>query len=302
MYTMEKLQEEISNLMDSFSGEAGVSARLLPDDETLQFNGDRVFPMASVFKIPILVEFLCQCAEGELDLTGRLDLEASSFTPGSGVLRFMDPGLQPTWKDLAMLMIIISDNTATDLILDRVGAPQVQRRLEALGLTKTRLNANCATVIGVSAGLDREEIERIGPEGLLRWLKEEQPSMHPDRLIDNEIDVSTPADMTLLLSALEEGRALSGEMRDQALQILKSQRLNARMPARLPMGTEVAHKTGTIGSVVNDAGIVYIPGSERKAVLTVFTAGAEDNKEAEDFIASVTAEIFQHLHSAEAAG
>jgi beta-lactamase class A len=126
---------DLEPLLKGFPGRVGVHARHLDRGETFSYHGDDVLPTASAAKVFVLMAYAQQCVEGKLDPDTRRTLKTEDLVHGSGVLRFCRPGLAPTLSDLAYLMMTVSDNLATNLLLDVVGGPAtVNRMLRELGL------------------------------------------------------------------------------------------------------------------------------------------------------------------------
>src|SRR5438067_3109591 len=120
------LERRLENLKKRFSGELGFAARNLATNEEILFDADRLYPTASVIKLAVLVEAFAQAHEKRLSLDDeRLLMQPSDLVLGSGVLRDLAPGLQPTIRDIAILMEIVSDNVATNMLIDRVGGVEV---------------------------------------------------------------------------------------------------------------------------------------------------------------------------------
>ncbi len=286
----ERLRELLSEEVGAFDGTAGIAIESIPAGVRTGINEERVFPMASVFKIPILVEFLAMVEGGSASLDDRIELRAEHRTAGSGILARMDPGLNPTWKDLLTLMINISDNSATDLVLDRVGISAIQRRLDALGLEDTKFNANCTDVIRIACGLPP-----MAPSELSDELESGVPHIDGDRLLEGQIDTSTPADMVRLLVELEAGRILGESATGLALDIMAIRKMSKRLAGGLPRRVRVASKTGTIGSVVNDAGIIGGIDDDCCFAICAFTKYGGDESVSERFIARIAALVYDYL-------
>ncbi len=126
---------DLEPLLKGFPGRVGVHARHLDSGEVFDHHADDVLPTASAAKVFLLMTYAQQCVEGKLDPETRRTVEAKDLVHGSGVLRFCRPGLSPTLSDLAYLMMTVSDNLATNLLLDVIGgAPAVNRMLRELGL------------------------------------------------------------------------------------------------------------------------------------------------------------------------
>jgi beta-lactamase class A len=133
--TRAQVEQALDAIVDQAGGEVALAATNLTTGEAIARNAERSMPTASVFRLPLLVEVFRQVEGGALDLDERVTLRAEDVVMGSGILRNFGPGLQPTLRDLAMMMIIVSDNSATNLLLDRVGGPQrVNATMRDLGL------------------------------------------------------------------------------------------------------------------------------------------------------------------------
>ena len=251
---MTTLQEAVSQV----PGVVGVAARHLETGHSVECNADETFFTASTFKVPILAEVYRQVDAGTLDLSQRVELTDALRVPGSGVLRELDNGVAPTLHDLAMLMIIVSDNLATDILYHTAGRDNINRTMADLGLTRTKLPMSCRDLLFSLAGLAVSESlddfwevsERVeqGYRGL-------PPDC--DALNEEKSDVSSPADMVRLLEVVHNGELLSGESRDGMLHILKRQKLRSIIPYYLPPDVISAHKTGGVYSVRCDVGIVW---------------------------------------------
>ncbi len=182
------------------------------------------FPTASAIKLAILYELLKQAEEGRINLDAVTPLDRKHAVPGGLLYELANPSLSP--RDLAVAMILQSDNTATNVLIARVGMTAVNRRMAALGLAHTQLRRQ---MIDLDAARRGEE------------------------------NVSTPADLARLVMVFHRGEGLSAPSRAIALEILQKYK---RTPIRtgVPAGVAVASKSGELEGVRVDAGIVYVPG------------------------------------------
>jgi beta-lactamase class A len=249
------LQEQIEAQIQTSGAKVGVAIHHVETGDEVMINAGEYFPMASVFKIPILVETCFRLAEDRMRSGDRWVLKTEDKNLPSGVLTFFEDGLTPTVQDLLTMMIIISDNTATDILIKRLGKEQINQRMRSLGLENihTRMTVrelfeeilpNADPTQDLYA-LDKEETE------IKRDLTNRVYHLAPDN------NVTTPRDMASLLRLVWEGKTPDRTWSDYALNILLKQQLNDRLPRFLPSGTRVAHKTGTLRCVRNDAGIIY---------------------------------------------
>ena len=133
------LQSQLNHMASKHQGKVGLFARNLKTGATVAINPDAEVKTASVIKLPIMIETFYQVKEGKHRLDERLTVTKENQVPGSGVLTLMQPGLQPSLLDAVTLMIAISDNTAANLVIDDIGIPAVNARMELMGLKKTHL-------------------------------------------------------------------------------------------------------------------------------------------------------------------
>ena len=239
-------------------GTVGVTAKHLESGKTIRHNGDTVFFTASTFKVPVLVELYRQVDEGKIALGQRVELTDALRAPGGGLLKTLGVGLQPTIHDLAMMMIIISDNTATDIIYNMVGRDNLNSTMQELGLSATKVPMNCRELLYDVAGLDADDPAHT-TDMVNDRLSLDQIVLDADGFSEEKSDVSSPDDMSRLLEMLHRGELMSPASTEGAMHILKSQQLNNVIPLLLPKGTDSGHKTGTYQGVRCDVGIVFAP-------------------------------------------
>lgn len=262
------LQEDIQSVIAESRTEIGIAIWHIESGEALEINGDHFYPMASVFKIPILATAFHQVRQGRISLDDRRTLHNGKKSAGSGILPFFQDGLAPTFQDLFMLMIIISDNTATDMVIERVGGPAaVENYMHEIGLTDIYFKMNCKDLLrtALPEGADEVPLEQV--EALIIQKGMRRDSVAFSTGSDN--NVSTPRAMTRLLRMIFNAEIVERQASDQMLQILLKQQLKDRLPRFLPPGTRCAHKTGTIGGFRNDSGIIYI-GDDNHVAVTIY--------------------------------
>jgi beta-lactamase class A len=263
------LKDKIQAVIDESQIEAGVAVWHIESGEKVDVNGNQSFPMASAFKIPIIATAFQQIDAGIIKLEDRITLADIDKSMGSGILRYFQGGLAPTFHDLLTLMIIISDNTATDMVVDCLGgAAVVENYMHELGLNNIYFKMNCKDLL---LGLFPPEVQGMSLEEIGKW------SETNDVLRDGicfsrgpENNVSTANDMNALLLRIYEGEIVEGELRDSLLGILFNQQYNDRLPRFLPPNVAFAHKTGTIGGIRNDSGIIFI-NPNNHVIVTAFT-------------------------------
>ena len=282
-------QQEFTEKMDSYftglGGPVGVFVDHLEQDLVLAYNADELYPTASTLKTPLLYELYRQSEAGEVDLTKRITTSYANRVPGSGVLQDLDEGLNPTIRDLAELMIIVSDNWATDLLYDIITKEKMAATLKNLGLTNTFIPLTIREMFCALADKDPDD-PKVTYEALRDHLKNYKSS--PDSLAyaaDSRNDVSSPRDMGKLMRIIHEGQGLSEEGREGVIKILKDQNFNTVIPGRLPVdeNIETAHKTGSLRGVKADVGIVYSP--KVNYIITFMSKGQDDSAETTDRMA-----------------
>jgi beta-lactamase class A len=260
------LKETIDRHIAGSGAEIGVALRHLESGAEFFVHPDALYPMASVFKIPILIEALKQVDEGRQALDARIELRQEDKVLPSGVLIEMQPGLRPTLRDLLTLMIIQSDNTATDMVLAQIGIESVEARMRSFGFDAITVKMSVqglfdATFTSPDPSLPPHEVARLLKDRKTNW-----EALTNLRSLEN--NVASPRQMAGLLERLVRGELLSAEMTSVALDILLRQQLNLRLPRFLPYGAAIAHKTGTFMQSRNDAGILFLEDGTHLIVVT----------------------------------
>jgi len=206
---------------------------------------------ASTIKVAIMVGVFAAVAEGRARWDEELILSESDKVGGSGVVRELSDGVRLPLRDLVHLMIVISDNTATNLLLDRITGDAVNREMDRLGLSETRV---LRKILG--GGKDVKPV----PSG---WTE-------AGRKPENQrfgIGVSTPREMVSLLEKIERGEAVSADASRQMIEILKRQQFRDGIGRRLA-ALPVASKSGALDRLRSDVGIVYAPGGRLALAVT----------------------------------
>ncbi len=270
-------------------GIVGLSATHLPTGVHIGVREHELFPTASVIKVPLLVALFREARAGRIDLAERIPYRAAQRVPGSGVLQDLDDGIQPTIRDLATLMTVVSDNTATDLLLERVGKSRIEEEMRAIGLVSIRVPHTVREMLTLPWKIDPEApdaYERV------RAAWHEHPEGAPAPIPVEETDRATPRDLCALFTSLERREVPEAEA---ILEILKRQKSDSRIPALLPSGTVVAHKTGTIRGVRNDCGIVYAPSGP--LVIAIMSKGVRSDVRTDVELAEISLAVYEELAS-----
>jgi beta-lactamase class A len=220
----------------------GVAARHVESGLAYERNGGEEFESASMIKLAILTEAMAGVREGRIDLSERWTLTASNKASESGWLRFFDPGLAPTWNDLATLMIGPSDNTATNAWIERLGIDNVNARMRSLGFEKMRLLSE------------------------LPWL---DPSVEGPRWTGLKFGIVSPDEVVDWYVRVARDELLDAESSRRMFAYLDNAPSRARIARRFPSAALWAGKTGTMSGVRNDSGILRTP--KGRFVIVVLT-------------------------------
>ena len=218
------LKNRLELLLKDVPGKAGFYYKNLKTGETIGFNENEPFIAASVIKIPILIEVLRQIEEGKLKEDDLVEVKEQDKMPSCGALTYMHDGLKVTVKDLYTLMIIHSDNTATNMLIRIAGIDNINNTIKELGCRATKLNRL----------LFDEEEQRKGKENYI-----------------------TPYEMGYLLEKAYKKELISPSISQEMLRVLKLQRINHKIPYLLPDDLVVGHKTGEDQGITHDVGIIY---------------------------------------------
>jgi beta-lactamase class A len=256
----EKLMDGVRAIEAGLDGVLGLAVRDLKTGKTYFINENEVFPQASSIKIALLLEVFKQAEEGKLRLDEFVDLEPGKKVAGSGVLFYMGkPRLSLSIHDLCVLMIVLSDNTATNLLIEKAGMEAVNRRMDALGLTKTRLRRKMMDLTAAAEGRE---------------------------------NVSTPVEMMALLEKIQGGQVLEEPYRGELIDILASPK-KSPLHAGVPEDVIVAEKPGELEAVRCDSGIVYL--KDRPFVICVMTTYLKNDAAGNPAIAAVAKLVYEHF-------
>lgn len=301
---IDRLRKRIEDVIKRAEGEVGVALEHLESGQGLEINAGSPFPMASTFKLPVLVEVMAQVKEGRFSLDDEVSVQKTDQHLGSGTLSSLTaPGIKLTVRNLANLMMMVSDNSATDILLAKVGAESVNKRLRQYGIEGLSVNRSCQELIMDWMGVDYQKYKGLTLEEIEAEAKK-MPGRSPEanresarKFILDPRDQSTPAAMNRLLEKVYKKEILDPESCDLILSImLQCQTGEGRIKGELPPGTPVAHKTGTIAGTVNDAGVITLPDGLGHVCLTVFTKAFEDETEdVEKIIAGIARLVYDYF-------
>ena len=275
--TEEALERELRRLAPLSGGVMGVAAIHLESGRAAFLNADEPFPMASTYKVPIAAGLLHRVDEGKLNLNQMVAVERHDYSPGSGLLTDLlsQPGLSLSLRNLLEIMLLVSDNTATDLCLRHAGGGEaVTARMRTLGIEGLRVDRPTLNLIADWKGFSvpgEEERDPAKYGELLDSVPKEKADEAERAFYDNPRDTATPRAMAALLEKIWKRAALTPGSSDLLLDIMKRCRTGAgRLKGILPEGTEVRHKTGTIGKTLNNAGIITLPNGAGHVIVAAF--------------------------------
>lgn len=266
------LESRIAPLAKEHKGKVAVAVKHLKTGEVFYLNADEPMPTASLIKLPIMVEAYWQANEDKIKFDKQITLAKGDKVPGSGILtqHFSDGAAFPL-KDAIRLMIVYSDNTATNMVLDQIGLPATGERMAQLGLKNTKVNAK---VFKPETRISQEFGKKYGLGSI------------------------TAKEAVQLLELIEAGKVVSPEACKEMLGHLKACDDKEKLVRFLPAGTVVAHKSGSVDATKTDAGIIYTKGGP--IAVCVLTDANEDKRWTADnagqvLIGKIAKEVFDHF-------
>lgn len=246
--SLEPLQKQLVNLIAGHHGHVAIAWKNFNGD-SYHHNADEIMPTASLIKLAVMAEVYFQAKESKIKLDDMLTLKKEDMVQGSGILTdHFSPGATFSLRDAVHLMIVYSDNTATNMVLDKVGIKSVNERMAGLGLKETRINAKVFK--GSTTSVDPERTKKYG------------------------LGSTTANEMLKLLEMMYKGELVSAEASKAMLEHMKKCDDKDKFTRFLPKGVTVAHKTGSVSDARTDAGILYFKGGP--VALVVLTSQNED--------------------------
>lgn len=246
-----KLHSRLKTMADQHRGKVALWAKNLKTGDTVAINADEPVQTASVIKLPIMLEAMYQVKAGKHSLGEKLKLTKDDQVPGSGVLQFMDPGLELTLKDTIALMMILSDNTATNVMIDTFGVKPVNDRIAEMGLKNTHLYRKVFKEADPKEGPLPADYKKFG------------------------LGKTTAREMGEAMASLERCDVGDPELCKAMIGIMKSQDYRNMIPHYIESSdttehpSAIADKTGSLDDVRNDVALIYTKGGP--LVISVFT-------------------------------
>ncbi|MFN7171051.1 MAG: serine hydrolase, partial [Candidatus Omnitrophota bacterium] len=249
---------EIEKRIKNLKGRTGIFIEDLTTGWKISFNHKEVFPAASLIKLPIMLSCFYAIKEGKLNLKENVTLKPSDKVGGSGILKNLPVGKTFTIERLLELMITVSDNTATNLLIEKLGFEYLNLCFKKIGLKNTLL---LRKMMDFQARKKRKE------------------------------NLTTAEDMASILRRIYFKKFLNKSISQKCLQYLLHQKYRDRIPSKLPSGIKVAHKTGLERKICHDAGLVFGPKGD--FLIVVLTQG-ERIKKAKEFIAEISSLVYKY--------
>ena len=254
----QKLESSIHDVDQHLDGVMGVAIEDLKTGDQFFLHENEVFAQASSIKIAVLADLYLQAQQGKLKLADFYTVQASDLVPDSDIMGGLTPGVtRLTLRDLATMMIAVSDNSATNVLIDRVGMENVNAMLDSLGLAHTLLRRKMMDLDAAKQGRE---------------------------------NVSTPREMMALLESIYRGKLLNKASADDFFKVLSTNK-DSWIPRDLPAGVRISNKPGALEGVRNDSGIVFVEG--RPYVICVMTAFLANERDGEQAISKISLDAWR---------
>jgi beta-lactamase class A len=268
------LESRLMPLIQAHKGKVAVAVKNLKTGESFAYHADDPMPTASLIKFPVMVEAYRQAEAKTIDLGDKVELKAADKVPGSGILTdHFSPGTSFPLVDAVHLMIVYSDNTATNLVLERIGLGATAATMEKMGYPNTKIHSK---------------------------VYRRDTSVFPERSKQFGLGSTTAAEMVRLCEALHNHELVSKEASEAMLKHMRACDDKDKFPRFLPSGTKIAFKTGSVNASKTAAGIIECPGGP--VALCVLTDKNEDQRWVTDnagnrLCADVARAVYDHFGS-----
>ena len=256
------LQSKLERYLAEVSGTVCLAFQDLTTGEQFSINGDRSVHSASTIKLVIMAELMARVSAGSLSLDQTITVTAEMKTGGDGILKELEPGHSFSLKEIMTLMIIVSDNQATNILIDLLGMEAINARAKAMGLRNTILGR--------------------------KMMDSEARKQGRDNYISAE-------DMASILRSIHDGTLINAEASKLMLEILLRQQQSGRLQLYLSEEVPVAHKCGDLDNLENDGGIIYA--EDHPYILVVLTSSMPSNKEGREVIGNISKMVYDSIRS-----
>lgn len=270
-----------------FCGRIGFYIEDLTTGITHEHNADQRFPTASVCKVPVMIELFRQVEIGRLSLDERHRLQGNISTHGSGTLQLMEDAPELTLRDYCRLMMGVSDNMATDFLLDVVGLESVNATLDAMGFPNTRTSVTLGHYHYRMFGMDDIPCNRENDVLQQKRAETHGVDFNSVSFQDSlENNVATPRDMGVILKQLHAGQIVSPQASAAMIDMLKLCNDRRMIPRDLKSDIPIAHKIGSSGRIKGDVGLIFLPTGP--LVVSAFALASGDGIRGDEAIAEIT--------------
>jgi beta-lactamase class A len=249
----QKMEHDIRQATENLDGVMGVVVKDLTSNQTIAILPDEVFPTASSIKVAVLAELYRQAQQGKLKLTDTYVVQKSDIVPDSSIIEGLTAGVTKiTLRDLATMMVAVSDNSATNVLIDRVGMENVNMMLDSLGLTHTLLRRKMMDLKAASEGRE---------------------------------NIGTPRELGALLEFVYRGKVLNRESTEDFFTVLSTHK-SSWIPRELPEDLKIANKPGELEGVRNDIGLIFV--EKRPYTVSVMSSYLRNERDGEEAIARIS--------------
>lgn len=254
------LKKKLNTIIDSTEANIGLAVKNMNTQNVVYINEEKVFPSASLIKLFIFAEACRQIKEGKIELNQKITLANDDKVGGDGILKELKAGHKFTIGELLTLMTIISDNTATNIIIDILGMDNINTLISNLGFDSTMLQRKMMDFKAAQAGKE---------------------------------NITSAKDILKILDSLFNGRLIDRDSSQFIVDVLKKQQVKGRLDLYLPDDIMIAHKTGDLDYLEHDVGIVYL--EDNPYIICVLTNENISNKEGREIIGRLSKMVYEEF-------
>ena len=254
------LEQKIKAFLDNQEGSISVVVKSFFDERQFSIYPERIFRSASIIKVFIMSELFRQAKEGMLSLSDKIVLTDAMQTGGDGILKELQAGHAFSLEEICTLMIILSDNMATNILIDRLGMENINAQIARLGMKDSSLQRKMMDSAAVKAGLN---------------------------------NYSSAAEFAAILESIYHGENVDPEASAKMLDILKRQQVRGRLDLYLPEELVIAHKTGDLDNLEHDGGIIYL--DNKPYLICILTENVKSNKDGREIIGEISRMVYEEF-------